>query len=185
MSNEKELDEKNKRWKWDKPMTKKEQMNMINFIKHLNEGYHRYCKGEGENGEDDKYINHIISITVRHTTGIIGRSNKNLKISEKALSLLGLNEHADFKAIVRERRNNPGETILEHYKPANYFFNELKDKPFKDKDAKRWLNEAVIAIITKKEDEKLTKNGYGTRRDNPEEAYKDKKVAIELVTVAT
>ena len=71
------------------------------------------------------------------------------------------------------RKKHRGETVLEHYKPANDFFNEFYNKKFNRDDAERWFREGVVAIITKEEDAKLTKNGYWRKREDPKKAYKE------------
>jgi len=167
-------------------MTKKEQKNMKDFILYLRKGYLDYCKEKGEKGKDgkfkdDRYIDHIIYIAVKDITSCIGEK-KNPKISEKARRGLKLDKKVDFTEVKNAREQYKDVTVQEHYKPAIYFFDEIKGKSFTSKDADRWLNEAVVAIIHRNEDIKLNKDGDRTNRPNPKSAYK--KAGIKLVRVA-
>jgi hypothetical protein len=163
-------------WKWDEMMTKDEEKTMENFILHLYEGFLEFGH--------DKYVEHIFYICVRDITRIIG-VRKNFKISKKALKLLGIDEYRSMKMIEKAQKKSPKLTVNEHKIPAKKFWYEFKDKKengieFTRNDAKRWLNEAVIAIITKEEDEKITEKGWMI--DRPDNAYEILEIELEDIT---
>jgi hypothetical protein len=120
---------------------------IVDFILYLYEGYLKFGH--------DKNTNHIIYIAVRDITRIIGLANK--KISKRA--------------------KRSSDTIKDHKKPAILFFEEFTKKRFTKKDAKRWIDEAIITTITKEEDALLTSNGWRDK-NRPPDAYE--KLGIEL-----
>jgi len=156
---------------WDKPMNKDEEKTMQDFILYLYNGYSKFGH--------DKYAAHIFYIAVRDVTRIIG-GHKNLKISKEALKILG--KCNNFKDVYKAQKANPGRTVKEHKIPAKKFWDEFKEykkdgKDFTVNDAKRWLDEAVIAIITKEEDKAITSKGW--MEDRPKNAYELLNIELE------
>ena len=142
-------------------MNKSEEKTMEDFILYLYDGYRRFSH--------DKYAKHVLFIAIRYLTATIGEC-KNLKISQKAEVILG--ECKDLKMIKKAQKDNPNETVKEHKIPVKIFWDQFRSKKGKDftrVDAKRWLKDATIAIITKDEDKKITDNGWRTVR--PNDAY--------------
>lgn len=136
--------------------------------------YDGYAKFGG-----NQFTDAVIDVAIREATRQAG-VRKNTKISQKALKLLG--DCPNYKALEKARKNNPGKTVEEHFKPVKQFFKELKAKKaageqFTEKDAERWFDEAVIAIITKAEDKKLT--GLGYREERPPAAYKQAEIELQ------
>jgi hypothetical protein len=141
--------------KWDGTMALSEE-ELKEFIVYLYEGFKKYGH--------DKYADHIFYQAVRYITLAIGEC-KEPKISQKAL--------ADKNA----------ERIKEHKKPAIKFFQEFRDKKAKNEyftkgDAAGWLDDAVIAFITRQEDDELTAKGWRDK-NRPDDAYEQ--LGIELV----
>jgi len=175
-------------YEWDGFMTKQEQDNMVDFIMYLYEGYEKWCKAPLKK-DKDRYIYHVLYLAVRDVTRIIGES-KNLKISEKARKLLKVDETTTYRGLLNSIRANPRQTVKEHYKPADdHFFEQFREccnngKPFTREQARKWLNDAVIAIITKNEDEALTKKGFGKKRPDPAEAYTSAGIEVKHFTPA-
>jgi len=162
---------KESRWKWDEIMNKDEEKTMQEFILYLYNGYSKFGH--------DKYADHVFYIAVREATLIIG-VHKNLKISREALKILG--KCNNFKDINKAQKANPGKTVKEHKIPAKKFWDEFKEykkdgKDFTVNDAKRWLDEAVIAIITKEEDQAITSRGW--MEDRPDNAYDILNIELE------
>jgi len=154
-------------------MKKNEEKMIEDFILYLYDGFSKFG--------DDKYAEHVFYIAVREVTRIIGE-RKNLKISKNALKILG--KCNDIKDVERAKMSHPNKIIKEHKIPVKEFWDEFKTKKDKGEaftrtDAERWLNEAVIAIITKEEDQEITKNGYMIFRHS--DAYK--KLGIELENI--
>ena len=152
-------------------MNKSEEKTMEDFILYLYDGYRRFSH--------DKYAGHVLFIAIRYVTGAIGE-RKNLKISKKAEAKLG--ECKDLKMIKKAQKDNPNETVKEHKIPAKVFWEEFgskkeKGKDFTRADAKRWLKEATIAIITKDEDKKIT--GKGWKTDRPIDAYEKSGIVLK------
>ena len=123
-----------------------------------------------------------MSIAIRDTTRIIGEC-KNLKVSQEAKKILG--SCRTIKDFEKARKANPGKIVKEHYYPVKEFLDEWRkkkdnNKNFTSADAERWFNDATIAYITKKEDDKLTEK-YGNKRKRPLNAYG--KAGIKLSNV--
>jgi len=141
-------------------MTKTEEKTMEDFILYLFSGYKKYG--------GDRHVESLFYITIRYLTAKIGEY-KNLKISEKAEKILGKCD--DLKMVRKARRANPRLTIQEHEIPVKKFWDEFRTKKdFTENDAKRWLSESSLAIITEKEDERLTEKGW--KEERPKDAYK-------------
>jgi hypothetical protein len=148
---------------------------MEDLILWLYQGYKKFGS--------DKNTKSILNIAVRYTTAKIGES-KNLKISTEAQKLLGIENCEDEKTVKKALRAKPNETIKEHIIPVKEFWEEFKSKKEKGKtftrnDAKRWLEKATLAIITKKEDDKITEKGW--KKERPEDAYKQLGIVLKDV----
>ena len=168
------------RFNYDGIMTKQEEKNMVEFILYLYEAYKKWCH-HPDRKDKDRNIAHILYIAVRDITRIIGE-NKNLNISKEASKILKPDETTTYRGLLNARKANPGKTIKEHFKPANDFYYQFEEacannKPFGEKEAKKWLKDAVIAIITVKEDETLTEQGNRDKR-NPKEAYDEAEIDL-------
>ena len=138
---------------WDGTLNEKV---MTDFIIYLWEGFEKF-------GED-KYADHILYYGVRKVTEAIGLAKKT-KISKKA------------------RKNQKGDNVKEHKKPAIQFYQEFRDKKekkeqFTKADIKRWFQQAEIAIITKEEDDKLTAKGWRDK-GRPDDAYDQIGIILE------
>jgi hypothetical protein len=162
-------------------MDKDEEKTMKEFIIYLFKGYLQF----GHN----KYAYHILRIANRYLTCKIGEC-KNFYISEKAEEVLGKFEKCDTKKNVYKalrKRNKDIQLIKEHKIPAKKFFDEFKTKKeerkdFTIEDAERWFRECTIAIITKEEDNNLSKAGYMVDRfDDAYDVYD--KVGIKLIEI--
>ena len=160
-------------WNWDGMLNENEEKLLKDLILYLYEGYSKFGH--------DKYAEHIFYMSVRDVTRIIGE-RKNLKISKRAEEILG--KCNDFKMVEKAQKENPRLTVNEHKIPAKNFWDEFKNKKaqgkiFSKNDAEHWLDDAEIAIITKEEDEKLTRSGWIKNR--PDNAYEI--LGIELKDV--
>lgn len=171
--------------RFDKPMTAKEQENMKGFILALNKAFHDHCKEKGDaqgEGDYDRFVYHAIYDAVRRITDVIGRHH-NLVISKKAIAALDIKKkdrknYITLERIADTKKKEGVEIVYEHYRPADAFQQEFNSKKFTAKDAEKWLTHAVIAVITKEEDDKLRELGYSTKRPCPKNAYE--KAGIEL-----
>ena len=157
----------------DEMMTKDNEKTMEEFIRYLYDGYKKFGH--------DKHVDHVYYYIIRYVTARIGEC-KNLKISEKAEKKLGKCEN--LKTLRKARREHPLETIQEHKIPVKTFFDEFKQKKengkgFSENDAKRWLKEATLAIITKDEDDDITKKGW--KKERPKDAYKQLGIVLKDV----
>jgi len=157
----------------DTKMTKDDEKVMEKFILYLYDGYKKFGH--------DRHVNHVYYYIIKYVTARIGEC-KNLKISEKAEKILGKCE--SLKMIRKARRANRNKTIQEHKIPVKKFLDEFKSKKengkdFTEDDAKRWLKEAVLAVITKEEDQNLSKKGWKIER--PKDAYKQLGIVLRDV----
>jgi len=160
-------------------MTKAEQKRMKAFIPALHALYKTHCIDTlAEDGRPDRYVYHVFYIAAREITRMIGEG-KNTRISRKAKTLLGIKADAGIRALNKAKKRHPREIVKEHYKPAEMFFRDFRREKFSKAAAGRWLEEAVIAFITKEEDAALYRKGYGRERPNPEEAYGEARIVLE------
>jgi len=148
-------------------MSEAEEKAMVKFILYLHKGYQEF-------GEY-RYLKFILRIATRYTTAKIGEC-KNLRISEKALKKAKSPVTKDN--VYKTLKRSSVSFIKEHKIPAQKFFAQFdaKGKKFTKSDAEQWLKDCTIAIITKDEDDKLTKAGY--REERPIRAYS--KLGIKL-----
>jgi hypothetical protein len=149
-----------------KRMNEDDEKTMVDLIVWLFEGYKKFG--------DNKKTRSILNIAVRYTTAKIGEC-KHLKISEKAEALLGKENCKDLNAIKKTLKDHPDKkTIKDHIITVKEFCGEFKSKKekgedFTEDDAKRWLEEATLVIITKEEDDEITQKGW--RTNDHEKAY--------------
>jgi hypothetical protein len=141
--------------KWDRTMELSNE-ELKDFIVYLYEGFKKYGH--------DKYADHVFYEAVRYITLAIGEC-KQPKISIKAL------------------QDKTADRIREHKKPAITFFQEFRNKKekgeaFTKDDAAHWLDEAVIAFITKEEDDQLTAKGWRDK-NRPDDAYEKLGIVLE------
>jgi hypothetical protein len=158
-------------YSWDDPLNKKEEETMKEFIQYTYDGFIKWGGDPNKFSNDDRNFDHILDFMVRDVTRVIGEL-KNLKISINAKEIIG--ECNCWKDIERAKKLHRGEIVLDHNPTVKSFFYELKMKkikkePFTHNDADRWLKEASIVAITKKEDQLLTSKGY--MEDRPPDAY--------------
>jgi len=129
--------------------------------------------------KDDKNIETNLVHDVRQITKTIGL-RKYLKISLEAEKILGTD--IGLKGIERTRRinENKGLTIVEHKNTVHTLYNEIKNaKTFTKKEAKKWFDKAVIAIITNEENKKLKDNKWDKIR--PDDAYEQLGIKLKDV----
>jgi hypothetical protein len=158
-------------YSWDVPLNKKEEETMKEFIQYIYDGFIKWGGDPNKFCNDDRNTDHVLHFMVRDVTRIIGEL-KNLKMSFDAKEIIG--ECNCLKDIEKAKKLHPGEIVLDHNPTANSFYEEfimkkINKEPFTYKDADRWLNEASIVAITKKEDQLLTSNGY--MKNRPPDAY--------------
>jgi len=160
------------KFSWINPMNKKEEEEMKKFIVCL---YDEFVKW----GDDDRFIDHVLSSSIREITRIIGEC-KNLCISLKAKKyFVNCKTFYDYQTAVKKNSNK---LIKEHFYPVKDFLDEFRKKKkegkqFTRKDAERWLNDSTIAYITKDEDA-LLRNEFGNKRYRPPSSYE--KIGIKL-----
>jgi hypothetical protein len=158
---------------FDGPLTKEEQAALKKFIVHLFDFYKEHS--------GDKYIHHLVYITVRDITRIIGEVHNPLQISKNARRLL--DNCADPASFRKAKKAHPRQTVKDHIRPAVRFIDDFrakiaKGKPFTEKDAARWLKQARIAVITGEENKLLTSKGWRDKK-RPDNAYGYLKIETE------
>jgi len=152
-------------------MSEAEEKAMVKFILYLYKGYQEFGKY--------RYLKPILQKANRYATAKIGEC-KNLYISEEALKKV--NAPVTKANVYRTLKRSSVSFIKEHKIPAQKFFAQFdtKGKKFTKSNAEQWLKDCIIAIITKEENDKLTKEG-GNNIDKHIKAYKD--LGIKLTEI--